>query len=73
MPTKKVSRAYLAGLDTTKAIIEMVNLMYQKRTARNFMRGLMRELNSTIWVLDEEDRKFFEGMGKKKNEYRKTH
>ena len=32
---KKI-RAYMAGEDLEKAVIEMVNLMYQNRTAGNF-------------------------------------
>ena len=38
--TKKKSRAEIAGENTAKAIIEMVNLMYQNKTALNFYKGL---------------------------------
>ena len=39
-----MSRALRAGVQQAEAIIEMVNLMYQDRTADNFYRGLMERL-----------------------------
>ena len=45
MPTKKrVSRAENAGMQTATAIVEMIHLMYQNNTARNFWKGLMSVL-----------------------------
>lgn len=41
-------RAYRAGVSMAKSIGEMVNLMYQKNTARNFYAGLMYELKRQI-------------------------
>lgn len=41
----KMSRAEKAGMATAKAIIEMVHLMYQNNTAKNFYKGLMKTLN----------------------------
>jgi len=38
------SRAEKAGEATARAIIEMVHLMYQRNTAKNFWRGLKNEL-----------------------------
>lgn len=43
-PLKKSSRAYMAGLALGKALVEMVNLMYQQGTARNFLAGVLSEL-----------------------------
>ena len=40
----KKSRAELAGEQAGKTIVEMVHLMYQNNTARNFWKGLMRVL-----------------------------
>ena len=40
---KKSSRAYLAGVALTKALVEMVNLMYQENTAKNFLSGVLSE------------------------------
>ena len=42
---KKISRAEKAGRDLGEAIIEMINLMYQDKTAENFLRGLMKTLH----------------------------
>jgi hypothetical protein len=36
----KITRAEKAGRELAKGLIEMVNLMYQNNTARNFMKGL---------------------------------
>ena len=41
----RISRAEQAGRVTGAAIVEMVHLMYQNRTAANFWRGLMKVLN----------------------------
>jgi hypothetical protein len=45
-PTKKkrMSRAEKAGRAVALALVEMVHLMYQDNTARNFWRGLMAVL-----------------------------
>jgi len=40
----KKSRAELAGEALGKSLIEMVHLMYQNNTARNFWRGLRNSL-----------------------------
>ncbi len=39
-----MTRASRAGQDMAKAIIEMVHLMYQSKTAKNFLGGLIDEL-----------------------------
>ena len=39
-----MGRAEKAGTKTAEAIIEMVHLMYQKRTALNFMEKLVERL-----------------------------
>ena len=36
----KRTRAELAGRLMGRALLEMINLMYQNNTARNFLRGL---------------------------------
>ena len=36
----KMSRAEKAGRALGRAIVEMCNLMYQKNTSRNFIKGL---------------------------------
>jgi len=41
----KKSRAEKAGELLGETILEMVNLMYQKNTAKNFMEGLLRILD----------------------------
>ena len=41
---KRKSRAQTAGEQLAYTIIEMVNLMYQKNTASNFMYGLLEVL-----------------------------
>lgn len=44
----KKSRAEKAGEELGKVIIEMVNLMYQNNTAKNFYKGLFnifKEIN----------------------------
>ena len=46
--TKKISRAEKAGRQLGENILEMMNLMYQKNTAKNFHRGLI----STIVDMD---------------------
>ena len=46
----KISRAGKAGKHLALSIIEMVDLMYQKNTARNFMKGLQQALHQ-----DEKD------------------
>lgn len=38
------NRAFKAGVLLSKGIIEMVNLMYQRNTAINFLKGLCYEL-----------------------------
>ena len=43
--TKKISRAEKAGRQLGENILELMNLMYQKNTARNFYRGLMDTIN----------------------------
>lgn len=42
------SRPWRAGEMLGKAIIEMINLMYQKRTALSFLKALCIELNSEL-------------------------
>lgn len=44
-PPKIKSRAEVAGEIQGQAIVEMVNLMYQNNTAKNFWYGLMAVLN----------------------------
>ena len=44
MTKNKSPRAWLAGEKIGQAIREMVNLMYQKNTAKNFYKGLVRAL-----------------------------
>ena len=39
-----MGRAEKAGIKTAESIIEMVHLMYQKRTAINFMEKLVERL-----------------------------
>jgi hypothetical protein len=39
------SRAEIAGESLGTAIVEMIHLMYQNNTAKNFWRGLMSVLN----------------------------
>ena len=41
---KLSSRAYLAGVALGKALVEMVNLMYQQKTATNFLSGVLSEI-----------------------------
>lgn len=41
---KKMSRAEKAGRALGKSICEMIDLMYQKNTARNFLNGLLGRL-----------------------------
>jgi hypothetical protein len=41
----KRSRAELAGRAMGRALLEMVNLMYQTNTARNFLVGLVGTLS----------------------------
>jgi hypothetical protein len=41
---KKQSRAELAGEALGWSIVEMIHLMYQNNTAKNFWRGLMNIL-----------------------------
>ena len=41
---KKITRAGVAGKKLARAIIEMVNLMYQKNTANNFLTALVASL-----------------------------
>lgn len=43
---RKLSRAERAGRATGEAVVEMVHLMYQNNTARNFWRGLMAVLKA---------------------------
>jgi hypothetical protein len=38
---KKISRAEKAGLLLGTSIVEIIHLMYQNNTARNFWKGLM--------------------------------
>jgi len=42
---RKRSRAERAGRLMATALVEMVHLMYQKNTAKNFLRGLCDVLN----------------------------
>ncbi len=42
----KGTRGYYAGLDMADAIVEMVNLIYQKATAKRFLSGLMHRLKT---------------------------
>jgi hypothetical protein len=44
----KISRAEQAGAELGKTILEMVNLMYQKNTAKNFRIGLAGALPSRV-------------------------
>ena len=52
------SRAEKAGKQMGLTIIEMVNLMYQKNTAKNFYKGLFLSLEETldpnIWFTKEQ-------------------
>ena len=43
--TKKISRAEKEGRQLGENILELMNLMYQKNTAKNFYRGLMDTIN----------------------------
>lgn len=47
------TRAGKAGKKLADAILEMVHLMYQKNTARNFLRGLIRRLSSRLREFDK--------------------
>ncbi len=38
------TRAHQAGTQMADSIIEMIHLMYQKRTAKHFITGIMRSL-----------------------------
>lgn len=40
------NRAFKAGVLLAKGLIEMINLMYQRNTAINFLEGLMHELEN---------------------------
>ena len=40
----KVSRAEKAGIQLGESIVEIIHLMYQNNTARNFWKGLMSVL-----------------------------
>lgn len=44
----KKPRAYKAGENIAKAIIEMVHLMYQNNTAKHFYDGLNKTLSDEI-------------------------
>jgi len=46
--TMRKPRAYKAGEDIAKAIIEMVHLMYQNNTANHFYAGLKKKLSEEI-------------------------
>jgi len=46
MALEKMSRARRAGVAAAEAIIEMVNLMYQNKTALNFFKGLLDTLKA---------------------------
>ena len=47
MEIKKSNRAYLGGVLLGKALVEMVNLMYQANTARNFLSGVLTEFGKS--------------------------
>lgn len=44
----KPTRSYKAGLSMARAIVEMVHLMYQNKTALHFLCGLCSILNKEI-------------------------
>jgi len=46
--SNKISRAERSGYQMGKAIDEMVHLMYQKNTRKNFFKGIMKALNEAI-------------------------
>lgn len=46
MANHQMSRAERAGRATGEALVEMIHLMYQNNTARNFWRGLMAVLKA---------------------------
>jgi len=41
-------RSYGAGINLGKVIVEMVNLMYQNNTAKNFYSGLLLVLSEEL-------------------------
>ncbi len=43
---KRVSRAEKAGKQLGASIVEIIHLMYQNNTARNFWKGLMSVLEA---------------------------
>lgn len=51
--SKRRSRAYVAGVTHAASVIEMVNLMYQKNTAKNFMRGLVSTLQVLLYKAEK--------------------
>ena len=48
MVDKKITRAEKAGRDMGNSIIEIVNLMYQNNTAKNFYIGLIKILHCEL-------------------------
>lgn len=48
------SRSGKAGAQMANTIIEMVHLMYQKQTARRFMRELVRVLKEKLPEFEED-------------------
>lgn len=42
------SRAFDGGVNLGRSIVEMVNLMYQNNTAKNFYEGLLFVLNEEV-------------------------
>lgn len=45
---KKEGRPAKAGKDMGKSIVEIVNLMYQNQTAKQFLRALIKVLKSEL-------------------------
>lgn len=45
---KKEGRPGKCGKDMGKAIVEMVNLMYQNQTAKRFLKSLIKVLESEL-------------------------
>ena len=41
-------RAYIAGCELGRAIIEMIHLMYQKKTAAHFLRALKKQIDDEM-------------------------
>jgi len=65
----KGTRAYLAGQLLAKALLEIVNLMYQRETAYKFLSGLVLPLRKELSTRREEAKEQYKkrmNMRKKK-------